>query len=65
MNTDNFINIHCFNYSTLKMMMDDEMLYTETDTKGLFVKIPYSNIMLNSAIHFKNVWCEKDDVRVK
>jgi len=64
MNTDDLINIHWFNSGKLKRMMDSELLYTQTETKGLFVKIQYSNIMLNSAIHFENVWCEKDKVGI-
>jgi hypothetical protein len=64
MNVDNLVNVHWFNISTLKEMMDDEHLYTQTETKGLFVKIPYSNIMLHSAIHFENVWVEKDKVSI-
>tara|TARA_R110000822_G_scaffold5332_1_gene22780 strand:- start:512 stop:709 length:198 start_codon:yes stop_codon:yes gene_type:complete len=65
MNADDLVNIHWFKHSTLKTMMDDEELYTQTDTEGLFVKIPYSNIMLNSAIHFGNVWANKNKVGIK
>ena len=47
MNIGNLVNIHWYKQSTLKDMLDSELLYTQTDTKGLFVKIPFSNIMLN------------------
>ena len=64
MSTDNLVNIHWFKHSTLKTMLDNDDLYTQTDTKGLFVKIPFSNIMLNSAIHFENVWADKNKVGI-
>lgn len=62
MNAEDLINIHWYKQDTLKKLMDKELLYTQSETEGLFIKIPYSNILLHSAIHYKNVWADKNEI---
>ncbi len=64
MNADNLINIHWMKRETLDGFLFLGLLYTQTSVDGLFLKIPYSTTMLNSAISFKNVWIDKNETQI-
>ena len=63
MKVEDLVNIHWMDQDTLKMYMDKGLLYTQSEQEGLFVKFPhYSNILLHSAIHYENLWIDKNEI---
>ncbi len=64
MNVDDLINIHWMERKTLDGFLFLGLLYTKSSVGGLFLKIPYSTHMLDSAISFKNVWIDKNETQI-